>query len=478
MLGRVASWRRRDNKNDGHEALESAVVERILRNHELRNSRRVALARLILFGSIFFFLLGMYGWAVALREIPILVLFILNGFLGQALAKRRTGPVQPYLTVLIDTLLLAYTLLAPERTYPSGWPWQTVLRQPNFIYFFLVLAISAMTFRPTLILWAGACIASVWGAASAYIVSRPGVITEVLPPEAGSDRLLQRYLDPAYSHTDDILVRVFVILGVAVILATAAARVRSLLYQQAQTSRERANLARYVAPSMVDALAHSDVPLGEVREHEAAVMFADIRGFTRLCEKSSPDETMQLLRDVHKIIAEVVFRYRGTLDKFIGDGVMATFGTPEPADDDAARAVDCATALLDAVGRWNRQRCALGQAPVRLGIGLHYGPIMAGDIGGAERFEFAVIGDTVNVASRLERATREVDVELLVSGEIVGQLQRLGREKSAWHCLGERPLRGRDEAVEIWTIADKPAPARFSAPSRARGGSPAETAWE
>ena len=98
---------------------------------------------------------------------------------------------------------------------------------------------------------------------------------------------------------------------------------------------------------------------------------------------------------------EAVFAHGGTLDKYLGDGLMATFGTPFASERDALNALDCARAMMDSVARWNETRAARGEPPIRASVGLHYGPAVLGDIG-ANRLEFAVIGNTVNVASRIE----------------------------------------------------------------------------
>ena len=115
-----------------------------------------------------------------------------------------------------------------------------------------------------------------------------------------------------------------------------------------------------------------------------------------------------------------MFAHGGTLDKFIGDSVMATFGTPQPGPRDAAHALACARAMLASLGVWNSERTARGEMALRAGIGLHFGPVVLGDIGDERRLEFAVLGDTVNTASRLEGLTRE-------SRNLVGGKRGAGR---------------------------------------------------
>jgi adenylate cyclase len=113
-------------------------------------------------------------------------------------------------------------------------------------------------------------------------------------------------------------------------------RARRLVAAQAESERARGNLARYFSPNVVDQLARVEEPLGPVRVQPAAVLFADIVGFTAASERQSPEQTIALLREVHHRMADAVFDHGGTLDKYIGDAVMATFGTPHPATDDAA----------------------------------------------------------------------------------------------------------------------------------------------
>jgi class 3 adenylate cyclase len=146
-----------------------------------------------------------------------------------------------------------------------------------------------------------------------------------------------------------------------------------------------------------------------------AVLFADIVGFTRQCEERPPAEAIDLLRGFHRRMEQTIFAFGGTLDKFLGDGVMATFGTPRSGSRDAANALGCARAMLGEIDAWNCDRRARGQAEVRIEIGVHTGPVVLGDVGSSRHLEFAVIGDTVNIASRLESLTRQLEVTIVIS---------------------------------------------------------------
>ncbi len=434
----------------------AAIVKAVLESHEERNFRRLTIARTLVFVAVFVWLWLNYGWWVAADNALILGAFIANGIVAYTLSAGREDRLWvPYAVVMVDAVLLGFTLVAPGRTYPDAWPWPTVLRQPSFLYFLLLPAIAALSFRPVMVLWSTFCVAVVWAAATAFVVHSPGAVTSL--PEAGSPvastTQLMAYLDPYYVHLDDAVVRVFLTILIGLILAYGAYRARQLMIEQAEVARQRANLARYVAPNMVEALTAIDRPMGEVRTHDAAVLFADIKGFTALAEAGSPGEAMQLLRAFHGRMAACVFRHGGTLDKFIGDGLMATFGTPEPQADAVDRAFACGLDMVRSIEDWQVSRAASGEPAIGVGIGIHFGPVIMGDIGGgedglAQRFEFAVIGDTVNVASRLERLTRELAEPLLVSDRVV---QALSERPTTLRPLGSQHLDGRSGSITVWT---------------------------
>ena len=186
-------------------------------------------------------------------------------------------------------------------------------------------------------------------------------------------------------------------------------------------------------------------------------MFVDIVGFTRMAERQTPEEVVSLLRQFHARLEAAVFDHHGTLDKFLGDGLMATFGTPEPGPHDAGNAVWCGRAMLADIARWNDERSKAGEEPIRVSIGLHFGPVVLGDLGTERRLEYAVLGDTVNVASRLEALTRDLGVSMAVSDTLVNAVRDNGGADgvtvlSGLQAAGQQHLRGRDEPIGVWTL--------------------------
>ena len=227
--------------------------------------------------------------------------------------------------------------------------------------------------------------------------------------------------------------------------------------RQAAAERERANLSRYFPPNIVDQLADRDQPLGAVRTRPVAVMFADIVGFTRIAERQSPEQVVAMLREFHARMERTIFDNHGTLDKFLGDGLMATFGTPDPGPHDAANAIRCVLAMLAEMNDWNKERSNAGVDPIKLSIGVHYGDVVLGEVGSERRLEFTVLGDVVNVASRLEGLTRGLGTRVIISDALVvavkaettPDLTSLLRDFQRGE---QQALRGRDNKISVWAI--------------------------
>jgi class 3 adenylate cyclase/PAS domain-containing protein len=222
-----------------------------------------------------------------------------------------------------------------------------------------------------------------------------------------------------------------------------------------EAERKRANLARYFSPNMVDGLMQSGGRLDEARTQKVTVLFADIWGYTTISAAMPPLQLMTLLRELLRMFEKAIFANGGTLDKFLGDGLMATFGTPKAGPRDAANALACACAMADAIARWNRKRRENGLQPLYLGIGLHHGDVVLGDIGSERRMEFAVIGDTVNVASRIQEMTRALNIAVLASDGVIEAARTEGGETviKEFTDTGEHELRGRSGKIRLWSRA-------------------------
>ncbi len=210
-------------------------------------------------------------------------------------------------------------------------------------------------------------------------------------------------------------------------------------------ARVRENFERFFTPHMAERIAAMPEALGLGGERrQVAVLFADIRGFTELASSMAPDATASLLSDFFTEMVECVFRHGGTLDKFIGDAVMAQWGAPLHSEDDADRALDAARDMLRAVDELNVAWRTRGRPEIQIGIGLNFGDVFAGYTGSERRLEYTVIGDTVNTASRL--CAWAEGGEILLSEPVKAALTRP-------HQISPRPplnLRGKAEPVTVF----------------------------
>jgi adenylate cyclase len=209
----------------------------------------------------------------------------------------------------------------------------------------------------------------------------------------------------------------------------------------------RSNFERFFSPGMAARIAASPdaIELGGERR-QVAVLFGDIRNFTPLSAAMEPDETARLLTEFFTEMVECVFRHGGTLDKFIGDSVMAQWGAPIGAPDDAQRALAAALEMMDALTVLNERWRARGRPELGIGIGLAYGEVFAGNIGSERRLEYTVIGDTVTTASRVCAAAAAGEV--LLTDEFRQAL-------SAPPPLADCPpleLRGKRQPVAVYRV--------------------------
>jgi adenylate cyclase len=208
-----------------------------------------------------------------------------------------------------------------------------------------------------------------------------------------------------------------------------------------------ANFQRYFTPDLARQIAGEagDVKIGGDRR-DVVVLFSDIRGFTSMSEQMSPDEIASLLTEYFSEMVDIVFAHGGTLDKFIGDAVMALWGAPLARRDDADQAVRAAIAMQRRVDWLNAEWSQQGRRTISVGMGLHAGEVFAGNIGSDLRLEYTVIGDTVNTASRLcaQAGPREILISRL--------LYRRLAERPPVRRLEPLPLKGKAEAFDVYSI--------------------------
>jgi adenylate cyclase len=236
--------------------------------------------------------------------------------------------------------------------------------------------------------------------------------------------------------------------GVAVVCLYMTASTIDLVYGVAEEQRRRERLGRYFSPQVAAAVERRGDGAAAGERREITVLFSDLRDFTGLAEPLDSTAVVELLNEVHGRMVGVLFDHGGTLDKYLGDGLMAYFGAPAPQPDHADRALACAYAMQAALAALNVERAGRGAPPIRMGIGLHSGPATVGDIGSPHRREYTAIGDTVNVAARIERLAKEHAVPIVLSETT---RQGLGAP-AVLRPLGHVAIRGRADPVDCWAV--------------------------
>ncbi|KIC17127.1 adenylate/guanylate cyclase domain-containing protein [Leisingera sp. ANG-Vp] len=399
-------------------------AEAALEAHKRRGLQLAVRARWIAMPVIGVFIIFLNpSWNVLYYH-AILALLCLNGwFIGRA-GKIGRSKLELFL-IFLDLLIMTFALIVPNPFDSRGLPLPLQYRFDNFQYFFVILAAGTMAYSWRTVIAIGTWTAAMWlgalGVAWWVTDPVPG-LSDAVNAALGFNPDLMEFFDPNSFIVKLRVQEAVVFVLVAVTLGFSVRRFNGLLMSNASLERERANLSRYFSPNVVDQLSQNDEPLKQVRSENVAVLFIDIVGFTRLSAEQDPHDVIDLLREFHGRMEREVFRHHGTLDKYLGDGLMATFGTPVAGEQDATNALACAQAMQASLAKWNTERARRGLPEIRAGIGIHYGEALLGDIG-ANRLEYAVLGMAVNIASRLEKLTRPLEARIAVSEALADQVR-------------------------------------------------------
>jgi class 3 adenylate cyclase len=225
------------------------------------------------------------------------------------------------------------------------------------------------------------------------------------------------------------------------------ARINSSLEKKRLRDQQKEMVRRFATSAVAEDLQKSGFALGGKRI-ECTVMFSDIRGFTSLCESQPPEETIELLNTYYALMFDAIAAHGGVVNQMIGDGLMAIFGAPLPLAEPALAAVRVALDMIETVGMFNIERMALGKEPIRIGIGIASGEVVAGYTGTEERATYTCIGDTVNLAARLEAHTKAARRDILIDGSTQAALDA----RVPTQPLGEVQFKGKGAAVPVFSV--------------------------
>lgn len=345
-------------------------------------------------------------------------------FLNRRLQSRRRMPGlfqygNTFVEISIPSLIVYYfsESIDPVIAFNSPAVW---------IYFFFII-LSVLRLSLSVSLFTGAVAACEYLALSIWIVSGPGSTP------------LESYLRSVIPMIGRSLM-LLVAGGVAGFVALELRRkITSSVHLADERSRVVGMFGQYVSPAVVEKLLAQKHFEPEMRH--VCVMFLDIRDFTRFSEERRPEEVIDYLNVLYSRFIEIVGRHNGIINKFLGDGFMAVFGAPVSDGRDVSNAVHAALEILDCVEEMNRK----GEiAPTRIGMGLHAGSAVTGNVGSDERKEYTIIGDTVNLASRIEQLNKEYGSSLLVTDAVYSVMKDLPGEP-----LPPIEVRGRKSAVHL-----------------------------
>lgn len=435
--------------------VENKYTEAALERHKREGLELAVRARWIAMGLTGVLLIYLNpNWDVLWYHF-ILLLLCANGWLIQRAGRVGQSRIE-LLLIFVDLLIMTLGIIVPNPFDNEVRPLAMQFRFDNFQYFFIILAAGTLAYSWRTVIAMGSWTALIWTAgwviAWWFSTPMPEISARVADALAGYPDVAS-LLDPNSFRSSIRIQQVIVFMMVAVTLGVSMRRLNHLLMTNAGLERERANLSRYFSPNVVDELSQNDDPLKQVRKENVAVLFIDIVGFTKFAAGRDPYDVIEVLRGFHARMEGEVFRHHGTLDKYLGDGLMATFGTPVPTPLDATNAVACACDMVTVIDRWNLERRRAGEPEIHVGIGVHYGSVVLGDIG-ANRLEFAVIGDAVNVAAKLEAMTRTLEVGVVLSDAVRVQLEREGSQASdvmvGFVEQKGRAVRGVEYPMDIW----------------------------
>jgi adenylate cyclase len=401
--------------------------ERVLREAEWRSERVLAYSRLIalvvIAAQLRFFELPDHQ---ALYWISLAV--YAAGTIGAIAAAYLSAGSRILLWILTSSDLALILYFAYMQVLHTGLTPDQAFASPTTYLIFLVFAHAVVRHRSEVIIFSTVVFVAGW----AYLLVLSG----------HHDLGVGQVLWARHEHA------VLAIVGLtAGTLIAATLGTRRLLHRAINEARLRGSLSQFVSDSLL--LELSGGPLRVRRMQNVAVLFVDMRGFTTMSETMRPEELLELLNEFRSVIGAEVRAAEGTIDKFIGDAVMAVFGIPEPNSQDASRAITCALGIVRATGEWNAQRKLQDKAPILVSIGVHYGEALVGIVGDEQRLEYTVIGDTVNTAQRLERMAASSGLQVAASQEI---LKSAGRPPEEWRWIDSVSLRGKAQKVEVFSL--------------------------
>lgn len=354
--------------------------------------------------------------------------------------RRRLGRWFLRLSVVVDIAVLMLTIWSFHLQYQAAAA--IYLKAPTLMYVFILIALRALRLEAELVLLTGACAALGWLILVLYAYAAdPAAVTHSFV---------------AYTSSSAILIgaemdKVISVLVVAVVLAIAASRARRLLVTAAREGQAASELSRYFAPEVASQIRTTETSVpGTGVLRPAAVLITDLRDFTAGTRSMSAEEMIAIIADYHALVVPVIQRHGGSVDKYLGDGVLASFGAVSQSSDYARSALAAALEIVAQSEAWYRSREAAGQPAFAVILALTSGEVLVGPIGHATRLEYTVMGEAVNIAAKLEKHTRVEAVRALATRETIELARAQGfRPQGRLVVRSTRTVIGLDVPVDV-----------------------------
>ncbi len=351
------------------------------------------------------------------------------------------------LSVIVDMALLMGTIWSFHQQYMQ--PAAFYLKAPTLLYVFIFIALRTLRFEPVFVALSGCVAALGWIGMVVYAIH--------FDPDAAP--VTRDYV--YYLTSNAILIgaefdKVISILMVTGILVWAIVRARRLLVRSVTDQLATQELSRFMDRDVAARIAdmRSDMAIGHGEIRDAAVVQVDIRGFSALSNRIEPHEVLTILSEYQALVVPILRRHGGSIDKFLGDGILASFGATNPSVTAAADAVRAVEAVAVALSQWQAARAETGASAPGFGLAAASGRVVFGAVGDADRREITVIGRAVNLSARLEKHTKVEQVKALCDHETYGRAISQGyKARSPHRILWSRPIEGVDAPMDLVILA-------------------------
>jgi len=354
------------------------------------------------------------------------------------LLKRPYKPVLKYMSTTVDILMTTGMLF----TYHYSMGYSASLKAPPFMNYLLTLALAAIRFNASLPIYGGMLAIVSYLALFGYLLVTQhvefGLPLDLFTTPKIS--LVYQIYRVFYLATGALLVFILV-RNIQRLVHLRVREVEKVLFEKAEREKTKSLFERYFSPDIASYLTDNPQDIGG-RTHRVTMLITDLRDFTAISEMLGPAGSVNLLNKVFESLVEIVFEYKGTLDKFTGDGMLVVFGVPKSQSDDAFRAIMAARKMVEKV-----RDLDMG-INLNIGIAIHTGNVIFGNIGSTQRMELTVIGDTVNTVSRIEELNKELGTDIIISETTYEEV----RYDVQAHKLPSRKLRGKSEEIQLYTL--------------------------